>query len=100
MADKDFYTALQSDLNEAGLELSKASAKNVFLICVRNMFQHVVQHNAFRFPSGFGALKTRNLQATIKRSPQTGEQVNVPERTTIRYTLGKIVKQLLNPVGT
>lgn len=99
MADKDFYAGLQEELSENGLQLSKASAKNVFLICIRRMFGHVITHNAFRFPSGFGALKTRVLQATTKRSPQTGEQVDVPQRTTIRYTLGKNVKADLNPQG-
>lgn len=96
MADKVFYEELQSKFEDAGLKISKGGTKALFGICVESMFDTAIKDGSMRLPAGFGALKVRDLQATTKQNPRTGDKVEVPERKVIRYVQGKSVKSNLN----
>ncbi len=41
---------------------------------------------------GFGTYETRKRKARTGRNPQTGEEVNIPEKTTIAFKPGKHAK--------
>lgn len=49
---------------------------------------------------GFGSFGVKTRPARQGRNPKTGEQVKVPLRRTPFFTVGKELKERLNPEGT
>lgn len=49
---------------------------------------------------GFGSFGVKTRPARQGRNPKTGEQVSVPLRRTPFFTVGKELKERLNPDGT
>lgn len=78
---------------------AKTLAKKILLTVTESMFQAVVEEGYLRFSGGFGALKVKNIAATVRRVPATGESVNCPARKKIVLVEGKTAKALVNAVG-
>ncbi len=45
---------------------------------------------------GFGVFSTRIQKESIRRNPKTGEKVNVPQKKTINFKMGKELFKKLN----
>lgn len=45
---------------------------------------------------GFGTFKTRIAHARVGRNPLTGDSVQIPAKTKLRFKPGKILKQEIN----
>lgn len=45
---------------------------------------------------GFGTFESRKRQARSGRNPQTGKEINIPEKTVPAFTAGKKFKDLVN----
>jgi len=45
---------------------------------------------------GFGVFSTRIQKESIRRNPKTGEKVNVPQKKTINFKMGKDLFKKLN----
>ncbi len=41
---------------------------------------------------GFGTFATATRKATTGRNPRTGEEIQIPEGTTVRFKVGKALK--------
>ena len=41
---------------------------------------------------GFGTFSTAVRKASIGRNPRTGEEIKIPEATTVRFKVGKTLK--------
>lgn len=75
---------------------AKTLAKRVLLVTTESIFNSVVQEGYFRFSGGFGALKIKQIAATQRRVPATGQMVNCPARKKVAYVEGKTTKALAN----
>jgi DNA-binding protein HU-beta len=42
---------------------------------------------------GFGTFSTTTRKATTGRNPRTGEEIQIPEATTVRFKVGKALKE-------
>lgn len=74
-----------------GAEISKAAAEraiNAFTAAVQNALE---DGDEVRL-SGFGVFTVGTRAARIGRNPQTGEPVNQPERKTVKFKVGKQLK--------
>ncbi len=47
--------------------------------------------------SGLGKLKAKESKARVGRNPQTGAPVNIPAKTAVKFSVGKELKDALNP---
>ncbi len=45
----------------------------------------------------FGVLRTVQVGARVGRNPATGEPVNIPASTHVRFRAGKLMREKLNP---
>jgi len=91
-----FFTDLQKGFEKNGQKVSRSSAKNMFDMCIEAAIKSAASVGSFRYSHGMGALKVRQLGASIRRNPKTGEKINVPARKVFRYVAGKEAKKLLN----
>ena len=46
---------------------------------------------------GFGSFKIKNNKARKARNPKTGETINVQEKRSIHFKMGKILSKKINP---
>jgi DNA-binding protein HU-beta len=49
---------------------------------------------------GFGRFRTKKRAARRGRNPQTGELIDIPERTVIQFTAGKGLQEILADDGS
>jgi len=47
---------------------------------------------------GFGSFFIKKKEARIGRNPSTGEEVQVPEKMTVRFKPGKLIKDAANGI--
>ncbi len=45
---------------------------------------------------GFGTFKVQTREARMGRNPKTGEALNIPEKRTVKFTPGKLLKETVN----
>ncbi len=45
---------------------------------------------------GLGKFKVQNRKARVGRNPLTGEPVNIPAKTVVKFTVAKSLKDLIN----
>lgn len=46
---------------------------------------------------GFGILKLQKRKARLARNPATGEEVKVPAKTVVKFTVSKVCKETIVP---
>ncbi|SIQ95622.1 DNA-binding protein HU-beta [Aromatoleum tolulyticum] len=46
---------------------------------------------------GLGKLKTSTRAARTGRNPQTGAEIQIPERVAVKFSAGKVLDDILNP---
>jgi nucleoid DNA-binding protein len=74
---------------EAGLE--KKAAK-MFLEGLTNVVQKTLKKGDDIPLTGLGKFKVQNRKARIGRNPQTGEQIKIPAKKVVKFTVAKVLK--------
>jgi DNA-binding protein HU-beta len=83
-------TAIVSTLaDKTGLK--KSEVKSVFDALTELATGEVKKNGEFTIP-GFGKLKKTNRKAREGRNPATGEIIKIPAKTTVKFSVGKAMK--------
>ena len=77
-------------------ELKKAQVKEMFEELATLAAREVKSSGEFVVP-GFGKLVRSERKAREGRNPQTGEPVKIPAKTTVKFRLGKAMKDSVVP---
>lgn len=72
-------------------ELQKKDVK-VFLTGLTNMIEKTLKKGGDVPLSGLGKFKVQNRKARIGRNPQTGEQIKIPAKKVVKFTVAKGLK--------
>ncbi|HQT66424.1 MAG: DNA-binding protein HU [Rhodospirillales bacterium 20-60-12] len=76
-------------------DLSKAKAAEVVDSVLSNIEKALKSHGELRLV-GFGTFATAKREATTGRNPRTGEEIQIPASTTVRFKPGKSLKDSVN----
>jgi DNA-binding protein HU-beta len=77
-------------------ELKRADVKAIFEELAELAAREVRKNEEFVLP-GFGKLALARRKARVGRNPQTGEPVKIPAKTTLKFRLGKAMKDSVVP---
>jgi DNA-binding protein HU-beta len=77
-------------------ELKRAQAKSVFEELAALAVNEVKTNGEFVLP-GFGKLVLSERKAREGRNPATGEPIKIPAKTTLKFRLGKAIKDSVVP---
>jgi len=58
------------------------------------IIRELAQGNRLEFRN-FGVFEPRDVKPKLGRNPRTGDVVNIPKKKTVRFKVGKIMKQSL-----
>jgi DNA-binding protein HU-beta len=78
-------------------ELKRAEAKEIFNVLAELATREVKKNGEFVLP-GFGKLVLAKRKAREGRNPATGETIKIPAKTTLKFRLGKGLKDAVLPV--
>lgn len=71
--------------------MKKAEVKNMFDTLAEMAANEVKQNGEFTLP-GFGKLVKATRKAREGRNPATGKPIKIPAKTTVKFRLGKAMK--------
>ncbi len=71
--------------------IKKADAKEFFNALAALATSEVKKNGEFTLP-GFGKLVKTTRKAREGRNPATGDAISIPEKTTVKFRLGKAMK--------
>lgn len=77
-------------------ELKRAEAKEIFNELAALATDEVKKNGEFALP-GFGKLVLAERKAREGRNPATGETIQIPAKTTLKFRLGKSLKDTVVP---
>lgn len=77
-------------------ELKRADAKEIFNELSALATKEVKKNGEFTLP-GFGKLVLAKRKARVGRNPATGEAIKIPAKTTLKFRLGKAIKDSVVP---
>ena len=77
-------------------EIKRAQAKEFFDELASLAGREVKQNGEFALP-GFGKLVLSERKAREGRNPQTGESIQIPAKTTLKFRIGKAMKDAVVP---
>jgi len=83
-------TAIVSSIADA-TGLKKSEVKTVFDALTDLATTEVKKNGEFTIP-GFGKLKKTNRKAREGRNPATGAIIKIPAKTTVKFSVGKAMK--------
>jgi DNA-binding protein HU-beta len=75
--------------------LKKTDIKEVFNALSALASAEVKKNGEFTLP-GFGKLVKATRKAREGRNPATGKPINIPEKTTVKFRLGKAMKDAVS----
>ncbi|MFM8441471.1 MAG: HU family DNA-binding protein [Acidobacteriota bacterium] len=75
--------------------LKKAQAKEFFTALTDLAVKEVKKNGEFAVP-GFGKLVKATRKAREGRNPATGEPIKIPAKTTVKFRLGKSMKDAVS----
>src|SRR5918992_5473596 len=77
-------------------DLKRAQVKEIFEELSNLASGQVKENGEFVLP-GFGKLVLSERKAREGRNPQTGETIQIPAKTTLKFRLGKSIKDTVVP---
>ena len=77
-------------------EMKRAQAKELFDELANLASEEVKRNGEFTLP-GFGKLVLSERKAREGRNPATGEAITIPAKTTLKFRLGKAMKDAVVP---
>ena len=75
--------------------LKKTEVKGLFDALAELATKEVKKNGEFTLP-GFGKLKKTNRKAREGRNPATGAVIKIPAKTTVKFSLGKAMKDAVS----
>jgi len=75
--------------------LKKTEVKSLFDATAELATKEVKKNGEFTLP-GFGKLKKTNRKAREGRNPATGAIIKIPAKTTVKFSLGKSMKDAVS----
>jgi len=78
--------------DEAGME--KKDAK-VFLESLTTLVENTIRAGGEVPLKGLGKFKVQRRQARMGRNPATGEAIQIPAKTVVKFTVAKALKDLV-----
>jgi DNA-binding protein HU-beta len=79
-------------------ELDKKSTK-AFLLGLTSVVEKTLKKGGDVPLSGLGKFKVLNRKARIGRNPQTGEQIKIPAKKVVKFTVAKNLKDTVLKKG-
>ena len=73
----------------------RSDVKSMFDALAQLATEEVRQNGEFTVP-GFGKLKKTQRKAREGRNPATGAVINIPAKTTVKFSLGKAMKDAVS----
>ena len=92
---KELLNSVHVLAGEAGVEISKTDLEAVLGAYHETLMGSVIYGNRVQLGK-LGSLTPAIQNARMARNPKTGEQIEVPEKVTVKFALGKSFKDLLN----
>ena len=89
MTRTEFIDALASETN-----MDKKDAK-LFLDALTNVVEQEIKRGGEIPLRGLGKFKVQNRKARVGRNPMTGEPVQIPAKTVVKFTVAKALKDLI-----
>ena len=77
-------------------EMKRAQAKELFDELANLASEEVKRNGEFALP-GFGKLVLSERKAREGRNPATGETIQIPAKTTLKFRVGKTMKDTVVP---
>ncbi|MCT6879659.1 MAG: HU family DNA-binding protein [Commensalibacter sp.] len=77
------------------VELPKAKASEVVDAVLSTIEETLAKKQEVRLV-GFGSFVTAKRKAAKGRNPRTGEEINIPASTSVRFKPGKILKEAVS----
>jgi DNA-binding protein HU-alpha len=81
------------DALAAEAEMDKRDAKR-FLEGLTQLVERTIRAGGEVPLKGLGKFKVQNRKARVGRNPMTGEPVNIPAKTVVKFTVAKSLKDL------
>lgn len=78
--------------DQAGME--KKDSK-VFLESLTTLVENTIRAGGEVPLKGLGKFKVQNRQARMGRNPATGEAIQIPAKTVVKFTVAKALKDLV-----
>jgi DNA-binding protein HU-beta len=78
--------------DQAGME--KKDSK-VFLESLTTLVENTIKAGGEVPLKGLGKFKVQNRQARMGRNPATGEAIQIPAKTVVKFTVAKALKDLV-----
>ena len=76
-------------------DLPETTLRRILDVFIDSIVEALEQGNRVEL-RGFGIFSPKLLKAKKGRNPQTGEEVDVPEKYRVRFTAGKKMNAILN----
>ena len=76
-------------------DLPETTLRRILDVFIDSIVEALEQGNRVEL-RGFGIFSPKLLKAKKERNPQTGEEVDVPEKYRVRFTAGKKMNAILN----
>ena len=89
MTRTELIDALAAETNQ-----ERKDAKQ-FLEAMTTIVERVIREGGEVPLKGLGKFKVQNRKARIGRNPLTGEPVNIPAKTVVKFTVAKQLKNLI-----
>ena len=89
MTRTEFIDALASETN-----MDKKDAK-LFLDALTSVVEQEIKRGGEIPLRGLGKFKVQNRKARVGRNPMTGEPVQIPAKTVVKFTVAKALKDLI-----
>lgn len=72
----------------------KSNAKH-FLECLTALIEDQIRKGGEVPMKGLGKFKVQNRAARVGRNPLTGEPIQIPAKTVVKFTVAKALKELI-----
>jgi len=92
MTRTEFIDALASETN-----MDKKDAK-LFIDALTVVVEREIKAGGEIPLRGLGKFKVQNRKARVGRNPMTGEPVQIPAKTVVKFTVAKALKDLIAPM--
>jgi DNA-binding protein HU-beta len=79
--------------------VSKKQAEELLDAVVENVVKTIKKGESLRIP-GLGVFRLRKMKARIGRNPQTGEEIRIPARRKVGFTVAKSFKETVLGAAT
>ena len=72
--------------------VQQINAKEVIQAFLDEIINELAKGNRLEFRD-FGVFEPKNKASRVARNPRTGEKVEVPEKTTVKFKVGRLMKK-------